>query len=661
MLLRRFRAGRVAAAVALACFAAPTFADFIPTTGTADYTDPNNWTAQVVNGRFTAPGTNGLTVTFPVDWLQTVTESGLTFNYGNGTVTLQSADTTPRLLTLNGDVVTGTSTAGNVVTVGNTANPLNLDLGGASRTFTVGAATDALTVASNISGPGFGITKAGPGPLTLSGTSTYTGPTAVTGGVLNVSSDANLGTPPGSQNATPTTSTPGTLVLASATLHVTASFQISPNRGIVIGTPSGGGGFGIIDVDAGRTFINAGFINNNTGGSARLIKTGLGQLTLNTANNQMNGGVSILGGTLRITGDQRLGVAPTTAQGVVANYVIIDNATLQFGGGTSPLNLNARRGFAIGPVSGTSTATFDTVTTPTTNPGVVNVQGPISDNTDGTTTGSGRLVKIGGQVLQLSAANTYSGGTSVLAGTLQVTNTTGSGTGTGPVSVTGNGVLASGGTLGGGNAAGTAGIITGNVAISTPDSAPATQGGNLSPGTIVAGSTAPVIGTLTLGPTSVMTWNPKGGYLFEHNPLATNPATPGTDNDTINPAAAPNGTLDLTALTSASRFSIGLTPTSLPANPTSTPVTYTAGTFSTVNLPSGTFGTVNLANGVNNATDVSSLFNFAGFGVAPIAAVNNGVLYFQFTPVPEPASVLCACGLTAGLAAWRRRRFVVAV
>jgi hypothetical protein len=64
----------------------------------------------------------------------TTAEAGLLFNNGNGTVTLQSAGTTPRLLTLDGDVVTGTSTSGNVVTIGNgAANPLTLDRIAANR------------------------------------------------------------------------------------------------------------------------------------------------------------------------------------------------------------------------------------------------------------------------------------------------------------------------------------------------------------------------------------------------------------------------------------------------------------------------------------------------------------------------------------------------
>lgn len=54
---------------------------------------------------------------------------------------------------------------------------------------------------------------------------------------------------------------------------------------------------------------------------------------------------------------------------------------------------------------------------------------------NGVLSGTGSLTKIGVDTLRLTAANTYSGGTLVNEGTLQVNNTSGSGTGTGPVTI----------------------------------------------------------------------------------------------------------------------------------------------------------------------------------------------------------------------------------
>lgn len=59
--------------------------------------------------------------------------------------------------------------------------------------------------------------------------------------------------------------------------------------------------------------------------------------------------------------------------------------------------------------------------------------------------GAGGLTKAGAGILTLSVANTYTGGTTVSAGTLEVNNTSGSGTGSGTVTV--NGTLAGEGSI----------------------------------------------------------------------------------------------------------------------------------------------------------------------------------------------------------------------
>jgi autotransporter-associated beta strand protein len=87
--------------------------------------------------------------------------------------------------------------------------------------------------------------------------------------------------------------------------------------------------------------------------------------------------------------------------------------------------------------------------------------------------GNGSFVRAGGTIATLSAANTYSGGTAITNGTLLVNNTSGSGTGSGPVSVWSIGVL------------GGAGTINGAV----------TSTGKIAPGAI---ATALSVGTLTV-------------------------------------------------------------------------------------------------------------------------------------------------------------------
>lgn len=109
----------------------------------------------------------------------------------------------------------------------------------------------------------------------------------------------------------------------------------------------------------------------------------------------------------------------------------------------------------------------------------------VVQNSEAGSTGS--LTKTGAGTLLLSNANTYNGSTSVTGGTLRVTNTTGSGTGTSSVVITNSGTILTGGTTTG------AGGISGPVAIN--------PSATLSPGTsgTGAGTTAILnIGALTL-------------------------------------------------------------------------------------------------------------------------------------------------------------------
>ena len=89
------------------------------------------------------------------------------------------------------------------------------------------------------------------------------------------------------------------------------------------------------------------------------------------------------------------------------NYT--DKAASLAGAGSSNVSLNGR-GFTIGSTSGSTTFA-------------------------GNITGSGTLSKDGGSTQTLSGANTYTGGTTINAGTLNATNATGSATGTGALSV----------------------------------------------------------------------------------------------------------------------------------------------------------------------------------------------------------------------------------
>jgi autotransporter-associated beta strand protein len=138
------------------------------------------------------------------------------------------------------------------------------------------------------------------------------------------------------------------------------------------------------------------------------------------------------------------------------------------------------------------------------------LSGVISDSSTG-----GNLIKDGGGTLKVTAANTYGGGTTIISGRLLVSNTTGSGTGSGAVAV-------NAGTLGG------TGSISGTVTVAS--------GAHVAPGESVESLD---VGSLILNTGSILD--------FELGA----PGSPGITSDLINVTAtngltANGGTVNLT-------------------------------------------------------------------------------------------------------------------
>jgi hypothetical protein len=216
------------------------------------------------------------------------------------------------------------------------------------------------------------------------------------------------------------------------------------------------------------------------------------------------------------------------------------------------------------------------------------------------------LTQTGGTLLRdtagatsITGAYTLSGGTArVLAGSL---------TATGGITVSGTGVLAGNGT------------VNGAVNINS--------GGTVSPGASV--------GNLVIN-SGTMTWNPGGTFNFEYNSV-----TPDNAGFTTHDVITGTGTLDLGNINSGSPFTINITPLGFLPSPGS-PVTYTIASVGTV---------------ANATGDITNRFTFTGsFDSPPTVMVAGNVVSLSFTPVPEPAHVLLACGAVAGLSGWIRRR-----
>jgi autotransporter-associated beta strand protein len=229
------------------------------------------------------------------------------------------------------------------------------------------------TYAGNLSGTG-ALTVRGSGAVTFSGTNTYSGGTTVSnGGTLLFSSDANLGA---------------------------AGNGISLNNGTIgVGAGAGGQTFSrpVTITSTGGMFVGDDVTSPVTwsgtiSGAGRLGKAGLGTLILSGANTYA-GGTVVGGGTLSFTSDANLGAAGT-------------QITLQ--GGSIGTTKDA--------VAGLSMARPITLVG---NGGITVGINPLTWS--GNITGPGQLIKEGLGVLTLTGlTNTYTGGTMVTQGTLQV-------------------------------------------------------------------------------------------------------------------------------------------------------------------------------------------------------------------------------------------------
>ena len=231
-----------------------------------------------------------------------------------------------------------------------------------------------------------GLTKLGANNLTLTGSNTYTGLTTVAVGGLVAASTVSL----------PNWNTPGFVnVAAGAVLAVqtsggaTAGWSV-PQINTLLGTVNWAGN-ALLGIDT--TNGNCTYNGNITTQPIGLAKLGQNTLFL-TGTNSYPGGTQINAGTLDIAADTAMGApsGPLTFTG---------SGTLQ--AGANVIDLNSARSITIN--SGAA-ATFDTQT--------------YNMEIDSTITGPGSLNTVGSGTLTLTAANSFTGGTSLTAGVLSV-------------------------------------------------------------------------------------------------------------------------------------------------------------------------------------------------------------------------------------------------
>ena len=530
---QRRAAGVLGCLLACAC-AVGARAQFTPTgAGSYDYNTVANWNAATINGTFTQTPAAAQIVTFGKD---TTLTTGLNFNLGGVSPVFSfTATGGDRTVTLGGNVsVSGnaTSVSFGSVTVG---QKLNVNLGGADRTFTV-SASNALTVSNGISGSN-ALTKAGDGDLTLAAPSTFSGPTTINAGALILTTNAALAsginvvvnsTAPNTTAqlvlGTGVSQTVGTLTFGGSGGQSSATNKVILNSGSILtlsgtvnvldsGERTGNWGIndiGTLNLGGNRTFAiadSAGSYNELNistpiTGTGSLIKTGAGTLSLN-GSGSWTGGTVISGGELWLNANSTLpSSGPVTINhtdgGARAYLRLGDNVSqsigaLTFGGagaGTSSTNqLELRNANSVLKLGGTVTvnATGNPLTAMIFGAGTLALGGNrIFDIGSQSTemsglavstviSGGGSITKLGTGALRLDFANIYSGGTVVSAGGLVVSNTTGSGVGTGALVIEsgaflrGTGIVGgattikAGGILGAGDFAGNLSITAGNL------------------------------------------------------------------------------------------------------------------------------------------------------------------------------------------------------
>ena len=432
-----------------------------------------NWTGNapsagdngVFNGTFTnQPNVSGNTSAGGI-WMatgvgQNVTVSGagvLQLSGGtiNGTVGLGILMDNTSGYTLTID--TALKLGGNQTWRNNSGNLLTIGAGGVdlnNKTFTIdGTGNTAVTGVMSNAGA---FTKDGTGTLTLSGTNTYTGTTDVVAGILNIQNAAALGAT-GSGTTVSSGATlqlQGTITVGAETLNINGAGASGQTGALVnvSGTNNYGGlltlaGATTISSDSGTlNLTNAGTITGATFGttlagagdgtvssiigttSGGLNKTGAGTWTLSGVNTY-TGVTTISGGTLSVGTIGNGGVAGNlgAASNAAANLVL-NGGTLQYTGAAASTDRLFTLDTGGGTIdsSGSGTATFsNTGSMGLTGSGARTLTLTGSNNGSlaavvGDSGGATALTKTGGGTWTLTGANTFTGNTTVSAGTLAV-------------------------------------------------------------------------------------------------------------------------------------------------------------------------------------------------------------------------------------------------
>jgi autotransporter-associated beta strand protein len=375
-----------------------------------NYNNTANWSGGTINDSFSGV-TFSASTTLYLSASRTTASTGLNLNYtGNVSLTLESSSTTAaRTLTINGGIADSATGTSRTVTLGNASSVVNLSLNNATQTFNV--ASDQVVVLGAVASGG--LTKSGAGTVTLSGSNTYASGTTLSAGKLNLNNASAIGT--------------GTFTINGGTIDNTSTVGItlSTNNSQVwggdfnyAGTTSLNLGTGAITLTGNRSVGASGAKPLTVGGAISDAGHGYSLTKTNGTFSAiiLNGANTYSGTTTVSTGNLTLGNTNALQNSTV---VINGNSNLHFSSGIGSFNV----GGLSGP--GNETLSADVTVAPVN----LVVGGNGSTNTySGVISGPGS-VKINGGTETLSASNTFTGGMTVAAGKLNISNASAIGTG----------------------------------------------------------------------------------------------------------------------------------------------------------------------------------------------------------------------------------------
>ena len=428
----------------------------------------------IISGRITGPGR--LEFTAATGNNGSITLSNPANDWNGGLLVTVGGGSRQVYLRLGASEVIPDGAGKGDMTIAGTSDIARLDLNGFSETINglnsaastnnqitnLGAGTPVLTVGNNNAGGSFGgvisgsmgLTKIGSGTQTLSGANTYTGDTNVNAGALIVTDSLA-----GAVNVNTSASGAGTLGGTGSLGGVTLAAATGANVGrIAPGATTALGDIGTLTL--GSLAVNGGNFAIDFAGTNDLVSVvGAANFaaasTISPGGNPTAGTYTILtAGTLTLTVPPTIITPSGTRKTFTPDFSVANTIRITVGDASKTLNWTGAvngvwdvnttgnwhdgavaetffNGDTVNLLDGPANRTL-TLTGITVTPAAVNVNNSAGDYTitgTGSIGGTATLTKTGPGPLTIANPNSYTGGTTLAAGTINVNNATALGTG----------------------------------------------------------------------------------------------------------------------------------------------------------------------------------------------------------------------------------------